>query len=65
MDEQEQTVKTLQILLTAAISGIVFLTLGSLIKKSEMQDDAVRNGVAFYNPTNAVFTWKTNFVNEQ
>lgn len=65
MDKQEQVVKVLQICIASAISGFLFLVLGAMLKKSEMQSDAVRNGVAFYNPTNAVFTWKTNFVNEQ
>lgn len=32
---------------------------GCAVNKVEMREDAIKAGVAYYNPTNATFTWKS------
>ena len=50
--------KDIEILALIAIIFIGTFTIGFSTGRKDVQQEAVKQGVAYYNPTNAVFTWK-------
>lgn len=55
----------LNILVIVALSIMLGIIFGSAIQRNKMEQSAIKNGVGFYNPTNANFEFLNLNVNEK